>query len=326
MTIALVTGATGQDGWYLCRRLVEAGAEVHVVARRVPDGAWEPGLVELTDSLPGIVAHEAYLEDPVGLCRVVDEVEPDELYNLAGISSVAASWDQPGLTARVTGAAVADLLHASWLLQERSGREVRFVQASSAEIFGRAAKTPQNESTPIVPVTPYGAAKAYAHGMVAIYRARGLHASAAILFNHESPRRPETFVTRKITRAAARIAAGLESRLVLGNLDAARDWGWADDYVAAMVAAARHPEADDFVVATGEVHTVADFVREAFRRVRIEDWQAYVRVDPALVRPAEATVQVGDPSKARARLGWQPTVTFEGLVSTMVDHDVSLLT
>ncbi|QTE30242.1 GDP-mannose 4,6-dehydratase [Pengzhenrongella sicca] len=325
MGIAFVTGATGQDGSYLCEALAREGAEVHALVRRGPGGAQDPGLDELLTWVPGLIVHEGDLADAATVDRLVAEIAPDEIYNLAGISSVAYSWAHPVTTGIVSGVAVASVLHSAWLLQERTGRTVRVLQASSAEIFGDAPESPQTEATPVRPRSPYGAAKAYAHHMVGVYRARELHASAAILYNHESPRRPEAFVTRKITRGAARIAAGLDTVLTLGTLDVTRDWGWAPDYVQAMTSIVRHEAADDFVIATGVGHTVADFVRVAFARVGIEDWQAHVRTDPAFVRPADAAIQLGDASKARRELGWSPSTAFEQIVASMVDHDVELI-
>jgi GDPmannose 4,6-dehydratase len=325
VTAALVTGATGQDGSYLCERLAAEGVQVHALVRPVAGGTDEAGLAHLREAVPGLRTHVADLADGDALRAVVDAVEPDEVYNLAGISSVAYSWKAPVETGVVSGIAVAALLEAAWALQERTGRTVRVVQASSAEIFGSAEQVPQDESTPIRPVTPYGAAKAYAHHMVGVYRGRGLHAATVILYNHESPRRPATFVTRKITQGAARIAAGLDSTLTLGSLDVLRDWGWAPDYVEAAVAALRAEAADDFVVATGVAHSVEDFVAAAFDRAGVADWRAHVRTDPAFVRPADAALQLGDATRAREVLGWRPTTDFDGVVAAMVDHDLDLI-
>ncbi|MCU1587030.1 MAG: GDP-mannose 4,6 dehydratase [Frankiales bacterium] len=310
---ALITGITGQDGSYLAERLVDEGYAVHGLVH--PGDSTVPDLV---GRCPGAVLHHGDLTDDASLAAVVAAADPDEVYNLAGISSVAFSWEQPVLTADVTALGAARLLEQVWRRQQ----PVRFVQASSAEIFGDAVEAPQNETTPIRPNTPYGAAKAYAHQLVGVYRGRGMHAVSAILYNHESPRRPPTFVTRKITRTAARISLGLEQELVLGNLDARRDWGWAPDYVDAMVRAARATEADDYVIATGEAHSVQDFVVAAFRRAGIEDSSRYVRTDPEFVRPADAALQIGDATRARSRLGWAPTVSFEELVGRMVDADL----
>ena len=316
---ALVTGATGQDGSYLVEQLLAEGAEVHALVR---DAEGAHGVTSLPS---GVHGHVADLADGSTLEALVADVKPCEIYNLGGLSSVALSWQEPGRTAQVSGVAVGYLLQAAFELQESSGATVRFVQASSAEIFGHAEQVPQDEETPVRPLTPYGAAKAYAHHLVAVYRARGLSASSCILYNHESPRRPETFVTRKITAGAARIAAGLDRELALGNLDARRDWGWAPDYVAAMVLAARAGAARDYVIATGTAHSVRDFVAQAFRAAGIEDWDAYVTLDARFARPSDAPEQRGDPSRARQLLGWSPTVPFEDLVTRMVEHDRQLL-
>jgi len=314
-----VTGITGQDGGYLAQRLIADGVEVHGMVHDA-----DPAAAEFRGLHPDVLLHGGDLADHAGLRRLVEEVEPDELYNLAGISSVAFSWQEPILTAELSGVAAAALLASALALQERVGRRVACVQASSAEIFGAATVSPQDETTPVRPVSPYGAAKAYAHHMAGVYRGHGLHVASCILFNHESPRRPEAFVTRKITAAAARIAQD-GGTLTLGNLDARRDWGWAPDYVDAMVRSARHRTAEDFVVATGVTHSVAEFVEIAFRRVGVEDWRAHVRTDDQLMRPADAAEQVGDASKARRELGWGPTIGFVDMVGRMVDHDVELV-
>ena len=314
-----VTGATGQDGSYLVEQLVAEGAEVHALVR---DGSHGPG----ETALPAEVhQHVGDLADGPGLEAVVADVAPDEIYNLGGISSVPLSWQEPGLTAQVSGVAAGHLLKAAYEHQERSGHAVRVVQASSAEIFGRTSRVPQDETTPLRPLTPYGAAKAYAHHLVGVWRARGLHASSCILYNHESPRRPETFVTRKITLGAARIARGVQDELAMGNLDARRDWGWAPDYVRAMVLAARDDVARDYVIATGVSHSVRDFVAAAFQAAGVDDWQEHVTLDPRFARPSDAPELVGDSTRARTMLDWSPTVSFEELVARMVEHDLSLL-
>ena len=314
---ALITGITGQDGGYLAERLLGEGCVVHGL---VHDG--DPHVADLLARCPDVVLHDGDLTDEGSLGRVVTASDPDEVYNFAGISSVAFSWERPVLTADVTALGAARLLEQVWQRQESTGRSVRFVQASSAEIFGNAQTAPQDESTPVHPNSPYGAAKAFAHQLVGVYRGRGMHAVSAILYNHESPRRPATFVTRKITRTAARIAQGLETELVLGNLDARRDWGWAPDYVDAMVRAARHDEPGDYVVATGTAHSVREFVGAAFARAGVTGWEDLVRVDPAFFRPVDAAEQVGDPALARSVLGWEPTVGFSELVGRMVDADL----
>jgi GDPmannose 4,6-dehydratase len=311
--VVLVTGVTGQDGSYLAERLVAEGHDVH-------------GLVHHSDTAKvtaGVTVQSGDITEHDELRRLVVDVGPDLVFNLAGISSVATSWEHPLLTAQTTGVAAEALMEASWAAQERSGREVRFLQASSAEIFGQAESSPQDETTPIRPVNPYGAAKAFAHHCAHVYRQRGLFASSVILFNHESPRRPPGFVTRKITSGAAAIARGEADTLALGNLDARRDWGWAPDYVDAMLRAVRHDKADDYVVATGVAHSVRDFVDAAFRRAGVPDWEGLVVQDERFFRPAEATVLCGDAGRARRVLGWEPTTTFDELVGRMVDADLA---
>lgn len=316
MARVLLTGVTGQDGSYLAERLVADGHEVHGV--RFPTEAGRP----VAD---GVVPHAGDLSLPGSVSSVILRVRPDLVFNLAGISSVALSWREPELTARVTGAAVAELLSAVREVQEATGTEVRFVQASSAEVFGHPTSSPQDESTPIAPVNPYGAAKAFAHHLVQVFRSTGMHASTAILFNHESPRRPTSFVTRKISAQVARIAVGDEQTLALGNLGAARDWGWAPDYVDAMVRAASHGTPGDYVVATGESHTVEEFVCAAFAHVGIEDWRRHVTVEPHLLRAQDAAELVGDASRAHRVLGWKATVGFDELVRRMVEADLERL-
>ena len=313
MPRALITGVSGQDGSYLAERLLADGVDVHAVS--LPDEA----------PVDGVRTHVGDVADVEGTRAVVLEVAPDEIYNLAAVSSVARSWDEPELTARVNGLAAVGLLESARRLQERADRPVRFVQASSAEIFGLPDRSPQDEETPVRPVNPYGAAKAFAHLMVDVYRHQGLHAVSLVLYNHESPRRPEQFVTRKITAGVAAISAGSASRLTLGNLAAVRDWGWAADFVDAMVRAARADVPRDYVVATGESHSVEEFVAVAFRCVGIDDWASYVDVDPALFRPVDAQALTGDPTRIRTDLGWAPTVGFEDVVRRMVEADLALL-
>ncbi len=317
MAVVFITGVSGQDGGYLAEQLLAGGDEVHGLVRE-QDRTQPDGGPQLDDAH----LHVADLTDFAALAGLIEDIAPDEIYNLAGISSVAKSWAEPVATGEVSGLAVATVLQAAWELSERRGSPVRVVQAASAEIFGNPAISPQSESAPIAPVSPYGAAKAYAHHMVGVYRGRGLHAVSAILYNHESPRRPTTFVTRKITRTAALIARGEADELAMGNLDARRDWGWAPDYVDAMVRAARHDVPGDYVIATGIAHSVADFVAAAFARAGIDDWQRYVRVDPEFVRPVDAVELSGDSTKARIELGWSPTVDFEQIVAAMVDADL----
>ncbi|GAB2456164.1 GDP-mannose 4,6-dehydratase [Nocardioides hungaricus] len=310
---AFVTGIGGQDGSYLAERLLADGVEVHALAHDA----------EPLPDLPSVELHSGDLTAVDDVRGLLVDLAPDEVYNLAALSSVARSWEEPDLTARVNGLAAAALMESALLVQEKQGRPVRFVQASSAEIFGEPDRSPQDESTPVRPVNPYGAAKAYAHLMVDVYRRRDLHAVSAILYNHESPRRPEQFVTRKITSTVAAIAQGRADVLALGNLDARRDWGWAPDYVDAMVRAARADTPADYVVATGVAHSVRDFVAAAFTRAGIDDWERYVVVDPEFVRPADPTEFVGDATRARSVLGWSPTVEFGELVGRMVDADLA---
>lgn len=313
MTAVLITGVTGQDGGYLAERLLAEGCAVHGLVH-----AGDVHVASLRERCPGVVLHTGDLTDEASLERVVAEADPDEVYNLAGVSSVAFSWEHPVLTADVTALGVARLL----AVLSRRGREVRFVQASSAEIFGHATVAPQDEDTALRPTNPYGVAKVFAHQTVGIHRAQGLHAVSTILYNHESPRRPPTFVTRKITQTVARIAQGAEQELVLGNLEARRDWGWAPDYVDALVRAVRAEVADDYVVATGEAHSVREFALAAFARAGITDGEQRIRVDPSLVRQGDPALLVGDATKARRVLGWEPTVSFDELVGRMVDADL----
>ncbi len=309
MTRALITGIGGQDGSYLAERLVADGLEVHA-------------LVLAADGHPAhcpaeVVLHEGDLGDVEATRRLVRDVAPSEVYNLAAISSVAQSWEQPDRTAHVNGQAAVALMESA-----RLAGDVRFVQASSAEIFGEPAESPQTEDTAVRPVNPYGAAKAYAHLAARVCRQRDQHVSSVVLYNHESPRRPQRFVTRKITSTVAAIARGEADGLALGNLDARRDWGWAPDYVDAMVRAARADEPGDYVVATGTAHSVRELVAAAFAAAGIADWEPLVTQDPAFFRPADPTELVGDATRARELLGWAPTVAFEEVVRRMVAADL----
>jgi GDPmannose 4,6-dehydratase len=310
MPRALITGITGQDGWYLTELLRADGYEVFGLAMAddpnpVPAGA------------EGIIGD---VRDSGSLRSALEACEPDEVYNLASISSVGESWQRPELAADINGLGAIRLLAAIRDIGASGGRSIRFIQASSAEIFGNAP-APQTEQTSIRTVSPYGAAKAFAHHAVSAYRAAGVWAGAAILFNHESPRRPEQFVTRKITRTVARIAEGSDEKLVLGNLAARRDWGYARDYMQAMALIGRHETPDDFIVATGVGHSVQDFVAAAFGHAGIVEWESFVTTDSAFERAADAAEQLGDSSKARAVLGWEPTISFQELVGLMVDAD-----
>ena len=303
MPVAFITGVTGQDGTYLARALLTEGVEVHGLVR--PDST---SLVE-----PGVVVHTADVRDAAALDRIVSELRPDELYHLAGQSSVGASWVDPLGTVQQTGEPVATLLSA--IATHSPG--TRFINASSAEIFG-AALPPQNEQTRIAPISPYGAAKALGHFLVASFRARGLHASSMILYNHESPLRGERFVTGKIAASVARIHAGQQKRLSLGDLSVERDWGWAPDYVDAMRRAARQEKPDDFVIGTGVSHSVRDFVSVAFEHIGVTEWESFVEADPNLIRPADPATQRADATKAHDVLGWAPTLDFREIVSAMV--------
>lgn len=315
MPRALITGVTGQDGSYLAERLTADGWDVHGLVRRLKVKDEQP--------LPvGVAPHEGDLLDVDGLVRIVDRVHPDLIVNLGGLTSVALSWQQPLLSYAASGGAAAALMDAALRLQDRSGSPVRFIQASSSEIFGIPRTDPQDEGTQIAPVSPYGAAKSFAHLTVGVYRGRGLHASSAILYNHESPRRPPTFVTRKISQGAARIARGLQDELVLGDLDARRDWGWAPDYVDAIVRMAGAPSAADFVVATGVTHSVRDFAQAAFDAAGLGPIGDRVRSDPDFLRPVDATAPRGDARSIREALGWAPTRGFAEIVAAMVRADL----
>ena len=311
---ALITGITGQDGSYLAELLLEKGYEVHGMVRRSSTENFER-IEHLRDR---IHLHQADLLDQLSLIRLVDEVRPRELYNLAAQSFVPTSWKQPLLTGEFTALGVTRLLEAVRLVDP----EIRFFQASSSEMFGSVPEEPQNEQTPFRPRSPYAVAKVYGHFITINYReSYGLFACSGISFNHESPRRGKEFVTRKVTDAVARIKLGLLDHLALGNLQARRDWGYAGDYVRAFWLMLQQDEPDDYVIATGVQHSVQQLVEIAFAHVGL-DWRKYVRVDPALFRPAEVNSLRGDASKAREKLGWRPTVDFEQLVRMMVDADL----
>ena len=315
---ALITGITGQDGAYLARFLLEKGYEVHGVVRRASTETFE----RIQDIREQVQLHQADLLDQLSLVRAIELSEPDELYNLAAQSFVPTSFEQPLLTGEFTALGVTRLLEAV----RQVDRGIRFYQASSSEMFGQVQEEPQNERTPFWPRSPYGVAKVYAHWITVNYReSYDLFACSGILFNHESPLRGKEFVTRKITDAVARIKLGLRPQLTLGNLEAQRDWGFAGDYVQAMWLMLQQHEPDDYVIATGVKHSVREFCELAFQHVGL-DWQAYVEIDPALIRPADVNTLCGDPSKARQQLGWQPQVTFPQLVTMMVDADLQRLT
>ncbi|CAM3545441.1 GDP-mannose 4,6-dehydratase [Mycobacterium frederiksbergense] len=312
---ALITGVTGQDGYYLSRLLVESGLTVHGIV----------GRNETAESVEveGVNAHAIDLMDADAVLDLVTEVSPDYVFHLAGVSSVAMSWQMPVYASQVNAVSTAAVLDACLQAQERTRRKINVVNASSAEIFAGSSVQRQNEQTPIRPTSPYGASKAFGHMMCHLYRERGLHASNAILFNHESPRRPTTFVTRKITAAVAAIARGEQDCVTLGNVAVQRDWGWAPDYVDAMYRMAQRGEGDDFVLATGVAHSITDFVAAAFAAVDIPDWKEKVRIDNDLVRPLDSEVMVGDPNKAQRVLGWRPTMSFRQIVAAMVESDLA---
>jgi GDPmannose 4,6-dehydratase len=314
---ALITGVTGQDGSYLADLLLAKGYDVHGMVRRSSTETFQR-LEHIRDDL---TLHTGDLLDQRSLVDVFRAVEPDEIYNLAAMSFVAASWNQPVLTAEFTAVGVTRMLEA----MREVAPEARFYQASSSEMFGKVLEVPQTESTPFYPRSPYGVAKAYGHFITVNYReSYGLHASSGILFNHESPRRGLEFVTRKVTHAAAAIKLGLQDELALGNLDAERDWGFALDYVEAMWLMLQQDAPDDYVIATGVKHTVRELVDAAFARVGL-DPADYVRIDPRFLRPAEVEELVGDPAKARRQLGWEPRTSFHELVALMVDADLAEL-
>ena len=312
---ALVTGVTGQDGSYLAEFLLEQGYEVHGVCRRA--SSYTLGRIE--HLLDEIHLHSADLLDESSLQRLLCDIRPSEVYNLAAQSFVSASWDQPILTGEVTGLGVTRLLEAIRTVDP----QVRFYQASSSEMFGKVHETPQRETTPFHPRSPYGAAKCYGHYITVNYRESfGMFACCGILFNHESPRRGLEFVTRKITDAVARIKLDMAGELRLGNLQAMRDWGFAGDYVKAMWLMLQQTEPEDYVVGSGETHSVEEFVDIAFSHVGL-NWRDYVVIDPKFYRPAEVDLLLADPAKASDKLGWRPEMSFEDLVTTMVDADLA---
>jgi GDPmannose 4,6-dehydratase len=314
---ALITGITGQDGSYLADLLLEKGYEVHGMVRRASTETFQR-LQHIRDQ---ITLHTGDLLDQRSLGDVMRECQPHEIYNLAAMSFVAASWNQPVLTADFTGVGVTRMLEA----MREVAPEARFYQASSSEMFGKVREVPQTEETPFYPRSPYGVAKAYGHFITVNYReSYDLFACSGILFNHESPRRGLEFVTRKVTHGAAAIKLGLNDHLALGNLDAQRDWGYALDYVEAMWLMLQQDEPDDYVIATGEAHSVKELVDLSFARVDL-DPDEYVRLDPRFLRPAEVDHLIGDYSKAKDKLGWEPRTSFEELVNLMVDADLELL-
>ena len=321
MKKALITGITGQDGSYLADLLLEKGYEVHGIIRRA--SSFNTSRIDHLYKDPHVNGVRLFLHygdicDSTNLIRLLYRLQPDEIYHLAAQSHVRVSFDIPEYTADTTAVGTVRILEAI----RESGSTARFYQASSSEMFGKVLETPQKETTPFYPRSPYGCAKVYAHWITLNYReSYDLFACSGILFNHESPRRGETFVTRKISRSVARIAKGLDGELYLGELDPKRDWGYAKEYVEAMWRMLQQDQPDDYVIATGETHTVQEFVEEAFQHVGL-DWQQYVKFDERYTRPAEVDLLVGDASKAERELGWKPQTTFQGLVKLMVDADM----
>jgi GDPmannose 4,6-dehydratase len=321
---ALVTGITGQDGSYLSELLLSKGYEVHGIVRRA--STFNTSRIDHLYQDPHIndvrlFLHYGDIADSTNLVKLLYRIQPDEIYHLAAQSHVRVSFDIPEYTGDVTGLGTVRILEAI----RETGLKARFYQASSSEMFGLVQETPQRETTPFYPRSPYGAAKVYSYWLTVNYReSYGIYACNGILFNHESPRRGETFVTRKISRAVAEIKAGLANKVYLGNLDAKRDWGYAKEYVMAMWLMLQRDEPDDFVIATGETHSVREFVQEAFSYAGLK-WQDHVEIDPKYYRPAEVDLLVGDASKARQKLGWSPQTRFNDLVRLMVDADMAAL-
>jgi GDPmannose 4,6-dehydratase len=326
--VALITGVTGQDGSYLAEFLLKKDYEVHGMVRRTSSFAtgridhlrkgFGPG------SSQGLQLHYGDLGDGTGLRRIIEQVRPDEVYNLAAQSHVRISFDQPEYTADVVGLGTLRLLEALRDHNKRRGREAKLYQAGSSEMFGKVTENPQRETTPFHPRSPYACAKVYAHWQTVNYReAFELFACNGILFNHESPRRGENFVTRKITRSATRIKLGIQEKLALGNLDARRDWGFAGDYVEAMWLMLQQDKPDDYVVATGETHSVQEFLEVVFAHLKLK-WQDHVEIDQRFFRPAEVDLLIGDASKAKRQLGWTPKVKFERLAELMIEADLEL--
>jgi GDPmannose 4,6-dehydratase len=322
---ALITGITGQDGSYLAELLLTKGYEVHGIVRRASSfntGRLQQIYEDIHEPDPNLILHYGDLSDGTGLSNIVFSIEPDEIYNLGAQSHVRVSFDQPIYTVDIDALGTLRLLEAARQLHRR--KDIRLYQASSSEMFGKVHEVPQNETTPFHPRSPYACAKVYSFYQTVNYReAYGMFACNGILFNHESPRRGETFVTRKITRAATRIREGLQDKLFLGNLDAKRDWGYAKDYVEAMWLMLQQDEPDDFVIATGETHSVQEFLELTFKEVGLP-WREYVEMDPRYLRPSEVDLLLGDASKTKQKLGWQPKTSFNELVRIMVESDWEL--
>ncbi len=321
MPRAFITGITGQDGQHLAEFLYSKGYEVYGMIK----GQNNPRALQLRDEFPYVELVPGDLADLTSLVSALEYVKPDEVYHLGAISFVAISFGQPELTSNITGLGVLRMLEAIRMVGGTQNNPIRFYQASSSEMFGKVREVPQTELTPFHPRSPYGCAKVFGHNITVNYReSYGIFACSGILFNHEGPRRGLEFVTRKISNTAARIKLGVEKELVMGNLDAKRDWGYAGDYVRAMWLMLQQDEPDDYVVATGETHSIEEFLTLAFQEVGLDDWRNYVRQDPRFFRPAEVDLLIGDPSKAREKLGWVPEVDFPSLVSMMVQNDLKL--
>ena len=317
MATALITGITGQDGSYLAEFLLDKGYDVHGMVRRSSTENFE----RIHHFRERVTLHQADLLDQLSVINLITQVKPREIYNLAAMSFVPTSWVQPVLTGEFTALGVTRVLEAIRLVNPN----IRFYQASSSEMFGQVREEPQTEMTPFHPRSPYGVAKVYGHWITVNYReSYDLFACSGILFNHESPRRGREFVTRKITDAVARIKLGMQQTLSLGNLDARRDWGFAGDYVEAMWAMLQQDKADDYVLATGETHTVRDFLDAAFSCIGVSDWENLVVIDPKFYRPSEVDYLLGDPRKANLTLNWSPKVDFQNLVSRMVENDLNV--
>jgi GDPmannose 4,6-dehydratase len=317
---ALVTGITGQDGRFLAQFLAGKGYQVYGLIR----GQNNPKGQMVVDETPALELVDGDLRDLSSLIAAVEQVQPDEVYNLGAVSFVPLSWTQPELTSEITGLGVLRMLEAVRIVGGTDRNPIRFYQASSSEMFGKVRETPQHELTPFHPRSPYGVAKVFGHHMTVNYReSYGLHASSGILFNHGSEKRGIEFVERKITSSLARIKLGLQNSITLGNLDSARDWGYAGDYVEAMWLMLQQDEADDYVVASGETHTIRECLDVAFRAAGYDDWSSFVLKDARFERPAEVDLLMGDATKARDKLGWTPKVTFEELVTMMYESDLA---
>jgi GDPmannose 4,6-dehydratase len=321
MPRAFITGITGQDGQHLAEFLHSKGYQVFGMLK----GQNNPRALQIRDEFPYVELVPGDLADLTSLVSAMEYVQPDEVYNLGAISFVAISFGQAELTSNITGLGVLRMLEAIRMVGGSQNNPIRFYQASSSEMFGKVREVPQTELTPFHPRSPYGCAKVFGHDITVNYReSYGIYACSGILFNHEGPRRGLEFVTRKISNTAARIKLGVEKELVMGNLDAKRDWGYAGDYVRAMWMMLQQPEPDDYVVATGETHSIEEFLTLAFDEVGLGDWRPYVKQDPRFFRPAEVDLLIGDPSKARDQLGWIPEVDFPELVKMMVKNDLAI--